>query len=394
MTSPTATALAPWPHYADDEIAAAAEVLRTGKDNYRTGPRGREFESAYAASLGSSRGLAVSNGTVALEIALHGLGLGPGDDVIVPARTFIATAAAVIRCGARPVVADIDRRSQNVTADTIAAVLTPATKALIPVHLGGWPVDMTQIAQLATSRKLKIVEDCAQSHGATLHGLPTGALGDVGCFSFCQDKIISTGGEGGMIVTNDEAVYRRMWSFREHGWDFDAALQPDPNDGFRWLVSDFGTNARMTEVQSAIGQLQLSKLKVWVAQRRKNADALSEGLRRVPGIEILEPGPGVGHAYYRYCFLIEPSALKSSWSRNRILTDLEQRGVPARVGSCPDIRREKAFTLRGMPPSHRVPNADWVAERSAVLPVHPTLTEDQLDFITATVAAVMAEAAR
>lgn len=391
---PPPPVLAPWPHYAEDEVAAAVAVLRSGKVNYRTGPLGREFETAYAGSLGLAHGLAVANGTVALELAIHGLGLGPGDDVVVPARTFVATAAAAVRAGARPIVADIDRVSQNLTAETVARVLTPATKAVIPVHLGGWPVEMGPLLDLARAKGLKVVEDCAQSHGATIKDQPTGAFGDIGCFSFCQDKIISTGGEGGMVVTADHAVHRRMWAFREHGWDYTAAHQPDPNDGFRWLVSDFGSNGRITEPQAAIGLAQLTKLPAWVARRRAHAALLSKSLRTLSGVMVLDPGADVGHAYYKYAFLVEPSALKSSWTRNRVLAELDRRGVPARVGACPDISREKAFAMRGFAPGQPLPNAAWVGERSAILPVHPTLTADHIGFMADTVRAVMAEAVR
>ncbi|MBM3515137.1 MAG: DegT/DnrJ/EryC1/StrS family aminotransferase [Alphaproteobacteria bacterium] len=386
--------LAPWPHYAEDEVAAAAAVLRSGKVNYRTGPLGREFEAAYARSLGLGHGLAVANGTVALELAVLGLGLGPGDEVIVPARTFIATAAAVVRAGARPVVADIDRLSHNLTAETVERVMTPATKAVIPVHLGGWPVDMAPLMALARARNVKVIEDCAQSHGATTRGQPTGAIGDVGCFSFCQDKIISTGGEGGMVVTGDGPVHKRMWAFREHGWDYDSAHQPDPNDGFRWLAADFGSNGRMTESQAAIGLAQLAKLSAWVGRRRANAALLSERLRNLSGVTVLDPPADVGHAYYKYAFMIEPAALKASWTRNRVLSELDARGVPARVGACPDISRERAFSDRGFAPPQPLPNAAWVDERSALLPVHPTLTGDQLGVMADAVRAVMAAAVR
>lgn len=384
--------LAPWPHYADDEVAAVKDVLRSGVVNYRGGVHGPKFESEYAAACGTAHGLAVANGTVALELALQAAGIGAGDDVIVPARTFIATAAAAVRVGATPVVADIDRRSHNLTAETVEAVLTPKTRAVIAVHLGGWPADMDSLRALAQAKNLRLIEDCAQAHGALYKGRAVGGLGDAGCFSFCRDKIISTGGEGGMIATGDAALYQRAWSLREHGWDYEKAHTDDPNDGFRWLVSDFGTNARLTESQAAIGRLQLAKLEQWVARRGAHAAQLDRSLADVSGLSLLTPDSNIRHAYYRYAFLIDPVALKTGWTRNRVLNEIDARGVPARVGGCPDLSQEQAFRKIAMPQA--LPNAAWVGERSAVLPVHPTLTEGHIALMADTVRAVMKQAVR
>jgi dTDP-4-amino-4,6-dideoxygalactose transaminase len=298
------------------------------------------------------------------------------------------------RAAARPVVADIDRRSQGLTADTVAAVLTPAVKAVIPVHLNGWPVDMTPLMDLAAARGLVVIEDCAQAHGAFHDGRAVGSFGRIGCFSFCQNKIISTGGEGGMIVTGDEGLHRRLWALREHGWDYGRSEAPDPGDGFRWLADVFGSNARITEVQAAIGLIQLGKLPAWVERRRANAVALAVQLSALPGVVVPTPDETVRPSFYKLAVLIDPAALKASWSRNRVLAELEARGVPARVGGCPDISRERAFAARGWTSGAPPPNATWVGERSAVLPVHPTLTARDLDFMADAVRAVMTVALR
>lgn len=394
MTEHSRVQLAPWPHYADDEVAAVTAVLRSGKVNYRTGTIGRAFEADYAAVLGVPYALAVANGTVALELAFRALRLGPGDDVIVPARTFIATAAAVARCGARPVVADIDRLSHTLTAETVAAALTPATKAIVAVHIAGWPADMASLLDLARSRGIAVIEDCAQAHGATWRGRPVGAFGDVGCFSFCQDKIISTAGEGGLIATARADLFKRAWSTREHGWDTDLARTEDPDDGFRWLAADFGTNARMTESQAAIGQIQLRKLPIWLTRRRAIAAKLADVVRGLAAVTVPDPAPDIGHAYYRRVLMIEPAALKASWSRNRVLSELDRRGIPARVGACPDITREQAFVSRGWGPARNLPNAAWVGDRSVALPVHPTLTDRDVAMMCETICAVIGEATR
>ncbi|MGZ5787664.1 MAG: DegT/DnrJ/EryC1/StrS family aminotransferase, partial [Ramlibacter sp.] len=262
MTTPASTprSLAPWPFYDEDEIAAVTRVFRSGKVNYWTGDEGRLFEAAYAKSCNVRHGLAVANGTLALELALYGLGIGPGDDVLVPARTFVATASAAVARGARPVVCDVDAASQNMTAETAQAALTPRTKAIIVVHLAGWPADMEMLMAFARQYGLKVIEDCAQAHGAKDNDAPVGGIGDIGCFSFCQDKIITTGGEGGMVVTNDTAAFKRMWTYRDHGKDFARTQMNDPTPGFKWLVDSFGTNWRLTEPQSAVGRIQLGKL--------------------------------------------------------------------------------------------------------------------------------------
>ena len=386
-------ALAPWPFYDDDEVDVAARVLRSGRVNYWTGEEGRKFEAEYAAHCAVPHGLVVANGTAALELALYGLGIGPGDEVVVPARTFIATAAAVALCGARPVVADIDSISQNMTAETVEKALSPRTKAIIPVHLAGWPVDMIPLSALAQQHNLMVVEDCAQAHGATIDGKPVGSFGHVGCFSFCQDKIISTGGEGGMVVTDDTAIYRRMWSRRDHGKDFEGSHAHDAAPGFKWLVASFGTNWRLTESQSAIGRLQLKKLPHWTAMRRANAAVLSEGLGSLSAVSVPVPPARLGHAYYKYGGLINTRALKDGWSRDRICAELNRRGVPARVGACPDISREAAFANEtGAQPAH--PNAESIADRTFILPVHPTLSASNMAFIAETTRDVILAATR
>ncbi|MBD24128.1 MAG: aminotransferase [Candidatus Marinimicrobia bacterium] len=385
--------IAPWPVYDSDEVDAATYVLKSGHVNYWTGNEGRKFEIEYAKYCGVAHGLVVTNGTAALELALYGLGIGVGDEVVVPARTFIATAAAVALCGAQPVVADIDPISQNLTAETVAKVLSPQTKAVIPVHLAGWPVDMKPIMNLARQQSIMVVEDCAQAHGATIDGRPVGSFGHIGCFSFCQDKIISTGGEGGMIVTNDNAIYQRMWSHRDHGKDFDRSQAPEASPGFKWLATTFGTNWRLTEFQSAIGRIQLKKLPQWTATRRNNAAQLDSALSSLRAVSIPTPPSNLGHAYYKYSGLINTGELKDGWSRDQICAELNSRGVPARVGACPDISREAAFTAdTTSQPTH--PNAESLADRTFTLPVYPSLSENNISFIANTTRDIILKATR
>src|ERR1039458_6044205 len=259
---------APWPHFTPDEVDAVSRVVQSGKVNYWTGSEGRLFEEEFAAFTGSKHAIALANGTVALELALHALGVGPGDGGVGASRTFIASASCAVMRGAVPVVADVDRNSQNITADTVRAALTPRTRAIIPVHLAGWPCDMDPILELARERGLWVIEDCAQAHGATYKGRTVGSMGDVNAFSFCQDKIMTTGGEGGLLTTNDPDKWARAWAFKDHGKSYDAVYNRTHLPGFRWLHESFGTNWRLTEIQSALGRVLLRKLPQMVEKRR------------------------------------------------------------------------------------------------------------------------------
>ena len=370
-------AVAPWPHFAADEIQAATDVLRSGKVNYWTGEEGRLFEKEFAASVDCGYAIAVANGTLALEYALWALGIGPGDEVVTTSRTFIASASCAVMRGANPVFADIDRDSQNITADSIEAVLTPRTKAIITVHLAGWPCDMDDILELARSRSIKVLEDCAQATGATYKGRPVGSLGDIAAFSFCQDKIITTGGEGGMITTNSEELWKRTWSYKDHGKSFDAVYRREHAPGFRWLHESFGTNGRLTEMQSAIGRAQLRKLSGWIETRRGHSGILSKEFAAIPGLRITTPPPDFGHAYYKYYAFVEPEKLSNGWNRDSIMRAISEKGIPCFSGSCSEIYLEKAFEGRHRP-VRRLSMAKELGDTSLMFLVHPTLTEQHM----------------
>ena len=361
--------------FAEDERAAAMAVLESGRVNYWTGTEGRAFEEEFAAYTGAARAVALANGTVALELGLHALGIGPGDDVIVPARTFIATATAVVARGARPVVADVDRESGNLTAGTIADALTPATRAVIPVHVGGWPCDMDAIMSLAAERDLLVLEDCAQAHGSRWDGKHVGTFGHVGAFSFCQDKIMTTAGEGGMLVTNDVWAWQRAWEYKDHGRSVEAMERVRELGGheFKWVVGSFGTNWRLSEVQAAVGRVQLGKLDRWVQARRANAAELDRLLADVPGLRLVKPEGRAHHAYYKYYAYVEPDALAPGWTRGRILDEVNARGVPCMQGVSPEIYREQAFIDAGLAPDSPLPVARELGETSVMLLVDPTL---------------------
>ncbi len=382
--------LAPWPHFDDEMTNAVTEVLRSGKVNYWTGKSVRRFEKDFAEFVGSNFGIAVSNGTVAVELALHAVGIKPGDEVIVPPRTFIATASAAAMLGARPVFADIDPVSGNVTAETIAAVITPKTRAIIVVHAAGWPCDMDPIIELASEHGLRVIEDCAQAHGARYKGRHVGTIGDVGAFSFCQDKIISTGGEGGMVVTDCPDIWERAWSFKDHGKGWDAIQNcQQQRTVFKWLHESIGTNWRMTEMQAAIGLIALRRLPVWVKARQSHAALLDEELANVPGIEVLTPPSDAEHSYYKHYANVASEMLSDKWSRDEIVRCIQQEGIPCGSGLCCEIYLEKAIQNAGFAPAERLPNAQALGERCIMFMVHPTLSREEIEDTVAAVAKVM-----
>ena len=356
-----------------------ATALRSGRVNYWTGEEGRAFEREYAAAVGVGHAVALMNGTVALEAALYALGIGPGDEVIVPCRTFVATASAVVMRGGVPIMADVDRDSQNLTATTIGPLITPRTRAIIAVHLAGWPCDMNPILELAARHSLYVVEDCAQAHGATYQGRQVGALGHVAAFSFCQDKIISTGGEGGMLVTNDRSLWERAWSFKDHGKSWDAVYNGQHPNGFRWLHDSFGTNWRLTEMQAAIGRIQLRRLPMWVKQRReKRPHSGGKTLANPRALRVTRPQSNSGHSYYKYYVFVRPEQLASGWTRDRIVQAIEAEGIHCLSGVCPEVYLEKAFENVKQLPATRLPVARELGETSMMFQVHPTLCAEHM----------------
>ncbi len=375
------TPFAAWPYFSEDEISAASAVLKSGQVNYWTGQEGRSFENEFARFAGCKYAVSLANGTVALELALYALGIGPGDEVIVTSRTFIASASCAVMRGAIPVMADVDPVSQNITAQTIAAALTPGTRAIIAVHLAGWPCDMDPILELAKEKGLFVIEDCAQAHGAKYKGHPVGSMGDVAAFSFCQDKIMTTGGEGGMLTTSNKDIWEKAWSFKDHGKSYDAVYNRRHPPGFRWLHESFGTNWRLTEIQSAIGRVMLKKLPEWLEKRRNNAAKLNKRLCEIPALRVTIPPADIEHAYYKYYVFVRPERLKVGWNRDRVMDAICAEGIPCLSGSCSEIYLEKAFEKKGLSPFERLKTAKELGETSLMFLVHPTLSEDDMEDI-------------
>ena len=367
-----------WPVHADDEVEAVTQVLRSGKTNYWTGENCRAFEKEFAEFTGVPHAVAVMNGTVALEAALHALGIGPGDEVITSCRTFIASASSIVTRGAVPVLADVDRDSQNITANTIIPCLSARTRAILVVHLAGWPADMDSILALARKHSLKVIEDCAQAHGAMLHGKWVGTFGEAGAFSFCQDKILTTGGEGGMVITHDPALWEKIWSYKDHGKSHAKISCTDHPPGFRWLHDSFGTNWRMTEMQSAIGRLQLQKLPQWLAIRSRHAAILTDALQDNPALRIPLPPSHIRHAWYKYYVFLQPEALRPGWNRDRVLQSAMHLGIPCFSGSCSEIYLEQAFAKAHLQPAARHPVAKELGETSIMFLVDPSFSESDM----------------
>jgi dTDP-4-amino-4,6-dideoxygalactose transaminase len=373
------TKFSPWPSFTEEEANAAKDVILSNRVNYWTGQEARQFENEFANWSGTQYAVALANGTVALDLALKALAIGPGDEVIVTSRTFLASVSSIVNAGAIPVFADVDTDSQNFSAKTIRAVVTANTKALICVHLAGWPCDMDPIMALAGELNLKVIEDCAQAHGATYNGRPVGSIGHVGAWSFCQDKIMTTGGEGGMVTTNDRQLWSDMWSYKDHGKSWEAVYERQHSPGFRWLHERFGTNWRMLEVQAVIGRIQLRRMREWQASRIKNATRIWEVARQLPALRVPVVPGNIEHGAYKCYVFVRPDQLKSDWSRDRIIDEIVARGVPVFSGSCSEVYLEKAFDNTGWRPANRLINAKELGETSVMFVVHPTLTAHEMD---------------
>jgi dTDP-4-amino-4,6-dideoxygalactose transaminase len=373
------TSFSSWPAFSDEEIAAVSDVLRSNRVNYWTGDVTRKFEHEFANWSNTTHAVALGNGTQALEAALRALEVGDGDEVIVTPRSFFASASCIVATGASPVFADVDRDSQNITAKSIEKVLSPKTRAIIAVHLAGWPCDMDDIVALAEEHQLDVIEDCAQAHGARYRGREVGSIGKVGAWSFCQDKIITTGGEGGMVTTNEEEIWSRVWSYKDHGKSWEAVYEREHSPGFRWVHESFGTNMRMLEMQAAIGRIQLQRVSDWHRRRSDNASRLAVAFSKCSTLRVPTPPNDVEHAWYKFHAFIQPEALQSTWTRERIMAEILAAGVPCQSGSCSEVYLEKAFDGTGLRPANRLPVARELGETSLMFLVHPNLTEAEID---------------
>ncbi|WP_289098630.1 DegT/DnrJ/EryC1/StrS aminotransferase family protein [uncultured Pseudoalteromonas sp.] len=372
------TPFSPWPSFTQEEADAVSRVILSNKVNYWTGTECREFEKEFATWANSEYAIALGNGTLALDLALKALGVGQGDEVITTPRTFLASASSIVTAGAAPVFADVDLNSQAITAQSIKAVLTPKTKAVIVVHLAGMPAEMDEIMALSAEHGFYVIEDCAQAHGAKYKGKSVGSIGHVGAWSFCQDKIMTTGGEGGMVTTNSKDLWSKMWSYKDHGKSFDAIYNREHPPGFRWLHESFGTNWRMTEMQAVIGRIQLTRMKDWTAKRQAYGAELDKAAANFNCIRLVDTPEYCEHAEYKHYMFVKPRQLAEGWDRDRIVNEIFARGVPCFQGSCSEVYLEKAFDNTLWRPEIRLPNAVELGETSIMFLVHPTLTDTEI----------------
>ena len=364
----------PWPSFSEEEADIVKNILLSNKVNYWTGTECRDFENEFANWSDSKYAVALSNGTVALDAALNGLDIKEGDEVIVTSRSYIASVTSIVNSNATPIFADVDLDTQNITHKSINSVITNKSKAILCVHLAGWPCDMDEIMSLANQHNLFVIEDCSQAHGAKYKGKSVGSIGHIGCWSFCQDKIITTGGEGGMVTTNNKVFWKKMWEYKDHGKSYEAVYEQKYSQGFRWLHESFGTNGRMTEIQAGIGRFQLKRMQDWHRKRLNNANTIWNAAKHCKLFRVPVIPNHIEHAAYKCYVFVEGSAEL----RDKIMIQINEKGVPCYSGSCSEIYLEKAFDNSDIRPNYRLPNAKVLGETSLMLLVHPTLTKKEI----------------
>ena len=363
-----------WPHYSKQEADAVRDVVLSGDVNYWTGNICRKFEKEFAIWSGSKYAVALANGTLALDAAFNALNISGGDEVIVTSRTFIGSVSSIVNAGATPIFVDVDRSTQNIAPNAIYPAITGKTKAIVCVHLAGLPCEMDEIMSIANEHNLYVIEDCAQAHGAKYKGKSVGSIGHIGCWSFCQDKIMTTGGEGGMVTTNDESLWRKMWEYKDHGKSYEAVYKREHPEGFRWLHESFGTNWRMTEMQAVIGRIQLKRMPDWHRKRLNNANKIWDAARQCQLLRVPDIPEYIEHAAYKcYVFVRGSEEL-----RDKMIKEINAKGVPCYSGSCSEVYLEKAFDNTGLRPKERLPVAKELGETSLMFLVHPTLTDEEI----------------
>lgn len=375
-----------WPNFSKEEAKKVSEILLSNKVNYWTGDECRTFEKEFAEYFDSQYAVALANGTVAIDAALMALEIKRGDEVIVTSRTFIASVSSIVNAGGIPVFADICRNSQNFRSSEILKLISKKTKGILCVHLAGWPCEMDRIMEIARNNNLFVIEDCAQAHGAKYKGVSVGSIGDIGCWSFCQDKIMTTGGEGGMITTNNKKLWKKVWEYKDHGKSYDAVFNKVHPHGFRWLHETFGTNWRMTEIQASIGRIQLRKMPNWTKTRNNNQNAIWTRCKDIQSLRVPEfnekswefYNAGNVHAAYKCYLFVKDEELKSGWSRDRIIQEINSRGVPCYSGSCSEVYLEKAFKRGNLAPKNSLVNAKELGETSLMFLIHPSLQKKEI----------------
>ena len=369
--------------YSKKQIQLVSNVLRNNKTNYWTGKECKNFEKEFSNYHGIKHSLTVSNGSVALEIALKALNLKKTDKVIVTPRSFVISASCVLNLGLKPIFADVDDNG-NLSIEGIKQAYNKDVKAIILVHLNGLSCDMDPILNFAKKNKIYLIEDCSQAHGATYKGKKVGSFGDISTWSFCQDKIISTGGEGGMISTNNKKLWLKCWSLKDHGKNYQSVFHKKHKTGFRWLHDDLGSNYRMTEMQAVIGREQLKSLDQQIKKRNFIANLYLKELKdfyqkynilkkpnfkckTCPFKESKKKCNKCIHGFYRLELFIN----KKKINLTKLIETINKYKIKCNVGSCPEIYREKIFKKLKFYPKKRLQNAKLLGETSIMFPINP-----------------------
>jgi len=372
-----------YPQFDRYSLEKVKKVLESGRVNYWTGDECKDFEKEFSNYHKVKYSLSVSNGSVALEMALKALNLKKKDSVIVTPRSFVISASCVINLGLKPIFADVDDNG-NLSIEGIKKAYKKNVKAIIVVHLNGLSCDLDPIIKFVKKNKIFLIEDCSQAHGATYKGKKVGSFGNISTWSFCQDKIISTGGEGGMISTNNRKLWLKLWSLKDHGKNFKSVFYKKHKTGFRWLHDHFGSNYRMTEMQAAIGRQQLKSLDEQIKKRNLIADLYLKGLKdyylkydilKKPHLKIQNHSLKQDkryyrqhiHAFYRLNLFINKNKIK----QNKLIQQLQKNKIDCGVGSCPEIYREKIFRKLKLYPKKRLLNAKLLGETSIMFPINP-----------------------
>ena len=367
-----------WPQFSREEKDIVNQILSSGKVNYWTGSHGKQFEKEFSNFCECNYSIVMANGSLALSAAYLALGIKNNDEIITTPRTFIATSASACLLKAKPIFADVDINSGCILASLIESLITEKTKAICVVHLAGWPCDMDSICKIAKKNRLYLIEDCSQAHGAQINGRSVGSFGDVATWSFCQDKIISTGGEGGMLTTNSLEIYQKVWSFRDHGKTLSGIELAKESREFSFIHENFGSNFRLTEIQSALGRIQLSKITQTNQIRTRNANILYEKIHKIPSIRVPIPEDNLKHAWYKFYCYLNLGRIKQSWSRNKIIKEINNLGYPAFSGSCSEIYLEECFLKSNLGPKKRLKNSIILGDTSLMFLVDNSIEEEQM----------------
>ncbi|MBI3273128.1 MAG: DegT/DnrJ/EryC1/StrS family aminotransferase [Planctomycetes bacterium] len=360
------------PFFSDEEARATAEVLRSGW--VTQGPRVAEFERLFAAAVGAPHAVAVTSCTTALHLALLHLGIGPGDEVLVPSLSFIATANVVRHCGATPVFVDVDPRTLNLDPRRLEPALSPRVRAVLPVHQLGMPFDVETLAGFARAHGLAVLEDAACAIGSRLNGRPVGSLGDLACFSFHPRKVLTTG-EGGMIVTRDAVAAERFRRLRHHGMSTSDLARHEAAGVVVETYEEAGYNYRMTDLQAAVGIVQLGRLPEILALRRALARRYDEAFARLPGVSTPYVPPGWEPNYQTYVLRIAPGA---RLGRDAFMARMAESGIATRRGLMAS-HREPCY--RDLPPRVPLPETERAADETVVLPLYPSMTDEEREWV-------------